>query len=1064
MRAEKQVINVAAADARALPLGETGCNIVRVDAPPETEAEYAGFGAVVLGPGLGEDALVSNCEFVVDRAPDVPVLVYTDDGTEHLAGEVVAAGADGYVPASAGSSTLRTRLRELLVADSGERTTDSNRSRATSSLDWNELVVEQSPLAIVEWNRSFEAVRWNDAATALFGYDADEIHGESALETLFPSADHAAVADEWERVVETGEEARTARRNVRADGSICLCEWHVTPLIDDGTVVGVLSFAEDVTEEVRRADALEALQSTTHRLMRSRSRSEIATITIDALNDVIDDPRAGFRYLDPETEELALSASTGAIETTIEGTRIGAGDGVLWDTFTRSEPRMLENVNSDVVPYDLEVEVRDAIVMPVGDDGLLTVASREERTLGETEYHLVDVLAATAAVAVERVDRDRERRRAKTIVETVGDGVYALEPDGTFTTVNDRLESMSGYDRGRLLGSHASLLFPDGALDHVQADIDSEGAPAGNCGQLSAETAAGHRSETVETAEVKLETASGDVVPCEVTSTTLETVDQAIGTVGIVRDVSDRKAMKRAVLDHQQKVATLHDVVGRLEACDTRTEIFEETVNAAEGVLHLDICMVAEAVGDHLEMRAISEGLDESQYTTRRPIDAGVGGQAFVTGETRRVDDIHASDEASPQNDSYQSGLTVPIGEYGMFQAISTDLAAFDERDEELAELLISHVIDALDRLAYEEQLVTERDRFAVLFENVPDAVVTGPIVGSDFLVEETNSAFEATFGLSLEDIHGEPIDEHLAPPDRRDEARTINDRSESGEIVEAEVKRQTTDGLRDFMLRVVPYEVDGKEFAFGLYTDVTDQKQRQKRVEVLNRVLRHDLRNGMNIIEGSAERLASMTNSPEAARYWQAIQDRTAELISLAEKTRAVERTIDRDITAAGPIDATEVVEHAIGRLTEQYPDAEVDRELESTALVRADDLLVDAVYNVLENAVQHTDRDDPTIGVTMREVGEDPETVSIAVADDGPGIPDEERQLLEEDREITQLRHASGLGLWLVDWVVTQSGGELRFEENEPRGTVVELSVPKASVEERQPTITETDRGSNR
>ncbi|AGB16847.1 PAS domain S-box [Halovivax ruber XH-70] len=1062
MRAGKQVINVAPADARALPLAtdETGCNIVRVDAPPKTEAEYAGFDGVVIGPGLGEDALVTSCELVADCAPDVPVLVFTDDGSEHIAGEVVAAGADGYVPVSAGASTLQTRLDEVLAVDS----TEPDRSRGVSSLDWSALVVEQSPLAIVEWNRSFEAVRWNDAATALFGYDADEGRGESAFEALFPPTDHAAVADEWERVVETGEPMRTIRRNVRADGSICLCEWHVTPLTDDGTVVGVLSFAEDVTEEVRRADALEALQSTTHRLMRSRSRSEIATIAIDAVSEVIDDPRAGFRYLDPETEELVLSASTGSIESTIEGTRIGAGDGVLWDTFTTGEPQVLERVSSDVVPYDLEVEVRDAIVMPVGEDGLLTVASREERTLGEAEYHLVDVLAATAAVAVERVDRDRERRRAKTIVETVGDGVYALEPDGTFTTVNDRLAAMSGYGRGRLLGSHASLLFPDGALDHVQADIDSDGATAGSHGQLPAETAAGHRSETVETAEVELETASGDVIPCEVTATTLETVDQAIGTVGIVRDVSDRKAMKRAVLDHQQKVATLHDVVGRLEACETRAEIFEETVEAAEGVLQFDVCVVTEAVDDHLEIRVLSEGVDRSQFETRRSMDAGIGGRAYRAGETRRIDDISAAPAADPQDESYRSALTVPVGEYGVFQAISTELAAFDERDEELAELLISHVTDALDRLTYEDQLVTERDRFAVLFENVPDAVVTGPIVGSDFLVEETNSAFEETFGYALEEIHGEPIDEHLAPPNRRDEARTINDRSEAGEIVEAEVKRRTTDGLRDFMLRVVPYEVDGEEYAFGLYTDVTDQKQRQKRVEVLNRVLRHDLRNGMNIIEGSAERLASMTDSPEAARYWQAIQDRTAELISLAEKTRAVERTIDRDIAAAGPIDAAEAVEHAIDRLIEQYPDVDVEQSLDSTALVRADDLLVDAVYNVLENAVEHTDRDDPTIAVTMRAVDGDPETVSITVADDGPGIPDEERQLLEEDREITQLRHASGLGLWLVDWVVTQSGGELQFEENEPRGTVVELSVPKAIVEERQPTVTENGRGSNR
>ncbi|WP_459987600.1 ATP-binding protein, partial [Natrinema sp. JCM 9743] len=73
----------------------------------------------------------------------------------------------------------------------------------------------------------------------------------------------------------------------------------------------------------------------------------------------------------------------------------------------------------------------------------------------------------------------------------------------------------------------------------------------------------------------------------------------------------------------------------------------------------------------------------------------------------------------------------------------------------------------------------------------------------------------------------------------------------------------------------------------------------------------------------------------------------------------------------------------------------------------------------------------------------------LTLTVADDGPGIPPEERELLEGDREITQLRHASGLGLWLVNWVVTQAGGRLTFHDNEPRGTVVTLAIPRADAE---------------
>ncbi|WP_247729368.1 ATP-binding protein [Halovivax limisalsi] len=514
----------------------------------------------------------------------------------------------------------------------------------------------------------------------------------------------------------------------------------------------------------------------------------------------------------------------------------------------------------------------------------------------------------------------------------------------------------------------------------------------------------------------------------------------------VLADVSDRTAMERTLRAHQRKVATLHDVVSRFETCQTPRAVYEEIVDAAEGVLQFDVCVVSEYDDSMLELAVLSSGTDPDQFERRRSIDDGIGGKTYRTGRTIRVDDVAESAEASPQDPRYRSALSVPIDEYGVFQAISNETGAFDERDVELAELLISHATDALDRIAFEAQLVAERDRFAVLFENVPDAVVMGPHVGSEFIVEEVNSAFEETFGYDMELLEGEPIDDYITPPDRRDEASDINERGEAGEVIETEVKRRTADGLRDFMLRVVPFETEGEgEYAFGLYTDITDQKQRQKRVEVLNRVLRHDLRNGMNIIEGSAERLAALSDKPEAESYARAIRERTAELIDLAAKTRVVERTLDRtDVT--GPVDAVEAVETAIDRVRTTYDDPAIRRSLPEGAAVQSDDLLTEAIYNVIENAIEHADGADPTIDISVSTGDSSAGTVTITIADDGPGIPDEERRLLEEEREITQLRHASGLGLWLVDWVVTQAGGELRFEENEPRGTIVELHLPAA------------------
>jgi len=70
----------------------------------------------------------------------------------------------------------------------------------------------------------------------------------------------------------------------------------------------------------------------------------------------------------------------------------------------------------------------------------------------------------------------------------------------------------------------------------------------------------------------------------------------------------------------------------------------------------------------------------------------------------------------------------------------------------------------------------------------------------------------------------------------------------------------------------------------------------------------------------------------------------------------------------------------------------------------------------------------------------------VTVRVADDGPGIPDDEVAVLTDDRDITQLDHGSGFGLWLVKWVVDSYGGELRFDETDSGGTRVVLTLDAA------------------
>jgi signal transduction histidine kinase len=220
---------------------------------------------------------------------------------------------------------------------------------------------------------------------------------------------------------------------------------------------------------------------------------------------------------------------------------------------------------------------------------------------------------------------------------------------------------------------------------------------------------------------------------------------------------------------------------------------------------------------------------------------------------------------------------------------------------------------------------------------------------------------------------------------------------------------------------------------------EVTDMKAYEQRLEVANRLLRHNLRNEMTVAMGLADALAEELDGQRAERAAR-VRDAAENVATLAEKARHMEDTLYRD----GETERVEVgslVERCAGRLRDSSPTATVTVDVPTAAYAEAPDeqLLEVAVANVVENAIEHSDREHPCVEVTV----EADTVVSIAVADDGPGIPDHETAVLLDGEE-TPLRHGSGVGLWLVNWIVEAAGGDVTFAANDPRGSVVTMTLP--------------------
>jgi len=152
-----------------------------------------------------------------------------------------------------------------------------------------------------------------------------------------------------------------------------------------------------------------------------------------------------------------------------------------------------------------------------------------------------------------------------------------------------------------------------------------------------------------------------------------------------------------------EKIEALHQTAAEAATCTNSTELCRLAVEAAEEILEFDLCDISLRDGDRLAPEAVSKGVPSDGYyqATRLDDDESFAAQVYKSGESVRIDDLRDHD-AAPAEPDYLSAMTIPIDSYGVFQAVSRDVAGFDDRDLELAELLLAHVAAALDRMGSE--------------------------------------------------------------------------------------------------------------------------------------------------------------------------------------------------------------------------------------------------------------------------------------------------------------------------------------------------------------------------
>lgn len=215
------------------------------------------------------------------------------------------------------------------------------------------------------------------------------------------------------------------------------------------------------------------------------------------------------------------------------------------------------------------------------------------------------------------------------------------------------------------------------------------------------------------------------------------------------------------------------------------------------------------------------------------------------------------------------------------------------------------------------------------------------------------------------------------------------------------------------------------------------------QRLLVMNRVVRHNLRTELTLLIGYYELFRDRADDSGSAEMLEECRDTIDNLTEIERKTTYIDRLgkAERDDAETGTCDVVGVVERVAESTRARAPDVTVDVDAVSEAYVPDHPLLQTVLTELVANATAHNDTDGLAVRLSVTRPAAD--AVEVVVADTGSGIPGQELDAIENGEE-TPLDHASGIGLWLVTWVVTEMDGSVSFEENDPTGTRVVMRFP--------------------
>jgi diguanylate cyclase (GGDEF)-like protein/PAS domain S-box-containing protein len=513
-----------------------------------------------------------------------------------------------------------------------------------------QLYVENSPLALIQFDTDLRIVAWSERATAMFGWAEDDVRGKTMDEFGFVQEDDwAGVAKLFADLAGGPENWRAnTNRNRRSDGTIVHCRWFNAYLVSD-RFSGYVSLAEDVTETTL---AHEAAQASEERLRALFEATPDALTFFDAQGNITDSNPASERLMCVSREELRNHPFS---------------DFIIPDELSLAADLLDRVLQGETVTAVLTVRRLDGQTFPVD---LVAGPMREHGAITGAYCSARDITEKTEAL--ERVEASEERFRS--IFDNNPDPMIAFDADGTVTRANAAAGRVLEIDPETLVGQTLGDVATDGDVTEALACFNR--ALAGMAGGV----------------ELHVRHAREHSLPAFVTMIPIRFHGLAAGVHLHVRDLRATIAQQRQIAAHAERIRDLY--MSAAAASENAEQQITATLEAGCRILGLSSGALYES-----EFDRVSETYGESMGAGLARLALG-SDRALAIDDVRGMPQLEGDADAAPFVAFIGTPVDVSGNRYGTlsFADRRRRRTPFDDVDRDLVQLMGALVSSAIER------------------------------------------------------------------------------------------------------------------------------------------------------------------------------------------------------------------------------------------------------------------------------------------------------------------------------------------------------------------------------